>query len=835
MKKMYFSVLLAAMAGINVQAQVFQYLHGTSANDLLTDGHNTTSGGTAGHFLVAPLANTRYAFSATHTNNAGSAIPAGSPYFSNQYRLSDVPIPSGAPNLQVHEVRSVEQLTGNSYGIAGSYSGGASATTAMGVFYQMLGPKGNLVAGTATGYFVGGTSGVYSDIHVSKIINSTLVPGDMYILGTIKTTGGYNRIFVLRINANGTLVWSRIYYSSLTNSDIPYDIVESRQMRGTTYELVVVGNHYAIPGGLSDGFLLRINYANGNMINPIQFYGSLNTDEGFSCIKTSSNNIIDPTGAGYVIGGHSDNLSFSVSNVDYWFVALDQSGGVTWSNTFDYNNGTGISPNDYCNDLIEYNRAPGMYEYYLAGYTQKGVLDFEDAMVIHTDQTGNIIPGGQFTYGAFNNQRCQRIDLDNNPASGGITLYGSAQYGSVSPPLGAYDLYMVKAGFSGNTSCDYDLRDGNQNSGPGFYFSRSSDFTGFFNSYTMYTRPIGILDEFDVCSGSGSCTSPKPPLVAHWNFTGGSLADPVNGLTGVIHGGVTPAAGILGTANTAYQFDGATGYIQVPSNPVMDLQSWTLTAVVQPQGFYNGTCQANSIVWRGNQYGTDGYGMLIYDNGTDNSCSIFTPSGELAAGFAAGSYPGAQTDWQGAIPCVTNPCINLGQWYCIWLSYDALSGNMDVYVDGIYRVTLNWPNQYGPPAVNDLFIGSSNLLSTFPYYFNGVIDDIAIFAGPLVCPLDCTDAYNGLAKNTQLNAEVVSGNDITALPNPTTGSVELNTSDGWKNGTVTVLNAIGQEVTHQQIDPSGKTMIDLSAMPAGIYLLRTQVKGQYTVKKVIKN
>jgi len=838
MKKIYLSALLAAMTVSNVQAQVFQYLYGTSTNDVLTDGHNTSLGGQNGHFLVSPLANTPYAFSATRTNSSGSAIPAGAPYFSNQYRMSDVPIPPGAPGLRIREVHSVEQITGNGYGIAGSYAGGSTSGTALGVFYQMLDPMGNLVPGTSVGYFASLSTSFYSDVHVSKIINSSLVPGDMYILGTLReTSGGYNRIFVLRIKSNGTLVWSRIYrldYSSPTNTDIPNDIVESRQMRGTTYEVMVVGDHYTKLGGQADGFLLRIDYLSGNMINPVQFYGTSATDEGFSCIKTSANNIIDPAGAGYVIGGHINKGSASAPNIDYWFVAVNQNGNAIWANTYDYTNGSGASPNDYCNDLIEVNTT-GLYEYYLAGYTDKGVFGSEDMMVIHTNQAGNILPSGQFTYGTANPQRCMRIDQDNSSAaSAGIAMYGSSvQLPAPPPPLGNSDLYLVKANFSGSSACNYDLRDTRQTRGPGFLSSISSDNITGFNSYPMYSAIVGVLDEYNICSSG--CTAPKPPLVAHWNFTGGSLTDPINGLTGVIHGGVVPAAGMLGTPNTAYQFDGSTGYIQVPSNTVMDLQSWTLTALVQPQGFYNGTCQANSIIWRGNEYMNDCYSLMFFDNATDGSCYIYTPTGEVSAGFPAGTYPGAGTDWLGATPCVTNPCINLNQWYCLWLSYDALSGNLDMYVDGILRVTLNWPNQYGPPAINDLFIGSSNDFTLYPYYFNGIIDDIAIFGGPLVCPLNCSDAEHGLAKKTANAVQVVAGDDIKVMPNPTTGSVELTTSDSWTNATVTVLNAIGQEITHQNIDPSGKTMIDLSGMPAGVYLLRTQVKGQYTVKKVMKN
>ncbi|MGC4057971.1 MAG: T9SS type A sorting domain-containing protein [Chitinophagaceae bacterium] len=350
----------------------------------------------------------------------------------------------------------------------------------------------------------------------------------------------------------------------------------------------------------------------------------------------------------------------------------------------------------------------------------------------------------------------------------------------------------------------------------------------------MFTARVGLLDEVELCS---SCSAPKPPVIAHWNFTDSSLVDDANGLTGVRMGGVTPAAGLLGVPNTAFQFDGTSGYIQVPSNTLLDLQSWTLTALVQPQGFYSGTCQGNAIIWRGVQYSSSVYAMIIFDNAMDSDCYTYTPTGEVSAGFPAGFYPGSGSDWLGATPCVTNPCITPGQWYCIWVSYDAPTGKLDVYVDGILRVSLIWPNQYGAPTMDDLFIGSSDNVpgGLYPYYFNGVIDDIAIYGGPLACPLSCDSAENGYARKTMENALAVSGKDIQVVPDPTSNKVDLITPDEWSSGNITILNSVGQIISTGKVNASGKTQINLSNVPAGLYLLRVEGNGKYCVKKVLKN
>jgi hypothetical protein len=826
MRKVCLFALLALTGAMPGQAQVFEHLYGSVKSDLLHDGHTTALGGVNGHFLAALHSATPALFSATRTSTGGT------PSFNNLYQLSDVTIPPGS-GLRIQEVRSSEIANGSGYGLAGAYVNGSS-TNRIGVFYQKLDQNGNLVAGTASGYFMTSSPGTYSDVHVKKIISSQRNPDDLYILGALnEAAGGYSRVFVLRINQNGGLTWSRVYrldFSVATSSDIPFDIVESKQKRNNVFELIVVGGHTKTNGGPSDGFLLRIDEVSGNMLNPVQFYGAAATSEGFTCIKTAANTLVDPAGAGYVIGGTS---SGTTPSPDFWFAAVNQAGTVSWTKTFNYNGVPGSVSNDYCQDLIEYRNGGGAYEYYLAGYTSNGLFGSDDMMVIHTDQNGNALANGQFTYGTADLQRCVRIDEDKTAGKEGIALYGyNFRVPQPPSPLGGIDECVIKVPFNGSLPCDNDLRNAIQAIGPGFLTTKNNDNLSGFTRYTMYSKIAGTLNDLEVCSG---CADPKPPLVAHWNFTNGSLVDPVNGLTGTIFGGVTPAAGMLGTPNTAFRFNGTNGYIRVPSNPVLDLQSWTLTALVKPMGFYSGVCQDNAIIWRGTQYTSTGYGLMIFDNATDNDCFTYTPTGEVFAGYAAGTSPTPGSAWLGTTPCVSNPCVNLNQWYCAWLSYDGVTGNLDLYVDGIHRANLFWPNFYGPPAIEDLFIGSGNDHVNFPYYFNGIIDDVAIYGGPLKCPLDCDDARNGLARpTTGISPKYVAAAEILTMPNPTSDKVELTIPKEWAGSTLSVVSATGQELERRALDIPGKVTVDLSRMAAGLYLLRIQHKDQYTVKKVVR-
>ena len=168
MKQFLLHVLLFSSVVTSTRAQYFQELYGSGNNNILTDGHNVSSGITKGYMLVAPGSAHQYSFSVTRADWAGYSL-VGSPTFNNEYNLSDA---SGmpAPGLIVQDVRSIE-IPGNQYALAGSYRGGMSGA-GQGVFFQIVDEDGTL-PGPAIGYYV--SRGSYTDIHVQKITASLQV------------------------------------------------------------------------------------------------------------------------------------------------------------------------------------------------------------------------------------------------------------------------------------------------------------------------------------------------------------------------------------------------------------------------------------------------------------------------------------------------------------------------------------------------------------------------------------------------------------------------------------------------------------------------------------
>lgn len=86
--------------------------------------------------------------------------------------------------------------------------------------------------------------------------------------------------------------------------------------------------------------------------------------------------------------------------------------------------------------------------------------------------------------------------------------------------------------------------------------------------------------------------------------------------------------------------------------------------------------------------------------------------------------------------------------------------------------------------------------------------------------------------NTQ-STEQLNKSGIVISPNPTTGSIIVQTDHFTGMAYIRIFNYLGKEIkklkTNNQI-----TQIDLSDIPAGYYFMRIEQKGRYQTKKIIK-
>lgn len=206
-------------------------------------------------------------------------------------------------------------------------------------------------------------------------------------------------------------------------------------------------------------------------------------------------------------------------------------------------------------------------------------------------------------------------------------------------------------------------------------------------------------------------------LVAHWNFNGNANDATGNGYTGTPFN-ISYTTGKAGMANTAAIFNGSSSYVHVPHQADLNLTNYTICAMVKPMGFYQGTCQGNFIMFRGSEGVSGAYGMGYFDNAY-NDCSTLDTSKHVFYA-QAGSSSGNFSSFQSTIKVHTNT------WYCVCAVYNGNS--IKIYVNSILTATFNITSGNIGSSTDPIGIGKYlNRGATFPYWYNGVIDDLRLY------------------------------------------------------------------------------------------------------------
>ena len=215
-------------------------------------------------------------------------------------------------------------------------------------------------------------------------------------------------------------------------------------------------------------------------------------------------------------------------------------------------------------------------------------------------------------------------------------------------------------------------------------------------------------------------------LVAWYTFDGDVLDHSGNG-NDVVFNNATPATGKNGGLNTAYKFDGHSTFMRVANSASLQgvaKKGITMVAVFKVNGFFAQSCHQNRIFQKGYDDQSNGSYFLGFDDGeyyNYNECGqpVQTEFEKFygTAGNGQGNTSGSRsTDY-----------VQKNKWYVLVYSCDGNTKHSKLYVNGRLAVSEN-DNSSATYASNfsDLFIGRTES-SQYPYWFNGVIDEIRIY------------------------------------------------------------------------------------------------------------
>jgi len=211
-------------------------------------------------------------------------------------------------------------------------------------------------------------------------------------------------------------------------------------------------------------------------------------------------------------------------------------------------------------------------------------------------------------------------------------------------------------------------------------------------------------------------------LVAWYPFHHGKLVDKSGHGNRIVFCSATPVLSRSGQDSGAYYFDGTSSFMKVNNSPSLNpTTSITLAVLIKPMGFYQGNCHGNKILTKGYDddhtdgrytlgfddqpfYNYDGCGKPVKEN-RQNFFARYGNSGAVATGTTDTDY------------------VQVDKWYTVVFTYDGSVSKL--YINDQLANTSTGSTIFTPTGY-DLFIGKMQR-PDFPYYFNGIIDEIRIY------------------------------------------------------------------------------------------------------------
>ncbi len=232
--------------------------------------------------------------------------------------------------------------------------------------------------------------------------------------------------------------------------------------------------------------------------------------------------------------------------------------------------------------------------------------------------------------------------------------------------------------------------------------------------------------------------------IRYWdlNESGGTnIFDSIVGAQGMIDG----ATWETGINETGLLFDGVDDYVQIPDSPELRPSTLSLSFWINP--IIISDC-----------------GLIIKRTGTNTNEDANWQAEMKANGDIKFSYHDGSS-WE-VFVTDTQPIQDIGTWYNIVMTFD--SGNIDIYVDGTLKNSGG-----GYPPLNTTHTSPVQFGRGGPGYFNGIMDDIAIYDRAL--------SENEILADFQSYdlADPSSLDPIPGIPDPTTSSFTGNLVAHW--------------------------------------------------------
>ncbi|RDB05902.1 LamG domain-containing protein [Runella aurantiaca] len=231
----------------------------------------------------------------------------------------------------------------------------------------------------------------------------------------------------------------------------------------------------------------------------------------------------------------------------------------------------------------------------------------------------------------------------------------------------------------------------------------------------------------------GMAQLPTNGLIASYSFNGNANDESGNGNNGTVYG-ATLVANRFGQADKAYYFDGVSNYINCGNNSAlaptsgqpMSVSVWVKPSFITVDPYTRVICSKGVAYQPSN---ANFYGGINY---TQPTKFVFKQNNAINHTITSGEY-------------------NLDQWYHLVMVFQEGANNSKLYINGqlVQEATVSYnANVSAAPFI----IGNiPQLDASDPFFFKGVIDDLAVYNRPLL-PAEVSTIYNNSVSGSSIIA-----------------------------------------------------------------------------------
>ncbi|MBC7696225.1 MAG: LamG domain-containing protein [Burkholderiales bacterium] len=258
---------------------------------------------------------------------------------------------------------------------------------------------------------------------------------------------------------------------------------------------------------------------------------------------------------------------------------------------------------------------------------------------------------------------------------------------------------------------------------------------------------------------------PTTGLVAHYSFSGNANDQSGNSNNGTVNG-ATLTTDRFGNTNSAYFFNGTSGYIDVPHSSsltftanAISVSFWAKISSVPSSG-YNGL-----ILSKQSGSGATQQGFNVFDN-TGQTVGLNVSNG-------GGNFGGSN-----------NTLVSLNQYH--HFTYTFNNGTAISYLDGVLTSSLTGQTASLGANTMNLLIGKANWTNINALNFNGVIDEIEIYNRAITFT-EVGQIFTASCSNPNITTGLVAQFDFTGNAN----DLSINGNNGIINGATLVSDRFG--------------------------------------------